>query len=101
MVVVGGGYTGLGAARTPARDGRSVAVLEQGNIGNGASAMNGGQTGPGVKLAIREVFKKCEPELGRQVWQATINSMTLLEETLAEEHVDGWAKQSVAQSERG
>ncbi|RMF00746.1 MAG: FAD-binding oxidoreductase [Chloroflexi bacterium] len=88
VVVVGGGYTGLGAGRTLARNGHSVAVLEQGNIGNGASAMNGGQAGPGVKLAIQEVFKKYGPELGRQVWQATLDSMTLLEETLAEENID-------------
>lgn len=42
VAVVGGGYSGLSAAREAARCGASVAVLEAGHIGCGASGRNGG-----------------------------------------------------------
>lgn len=82
VAVVGGGYTGLGAARTLALAGHRVAVLEQGNIGYGASAMNGGQVGPGVKLGIESVFKQYGPDAGHEVWQATLDAIAALEATL-------------------
>ena len=43
-VVVGAGYTGLSAAITLARAGRSVIVLDKGRPGDGASTRNGGIT---------------------------------------------------------
>src|ERR1700728_3003498 len=49
VVVVGGGYTGLGSALELARRGRSVAVLDSGGIARGASSRNGGMVHPGVK----------------------------------------------------
>ncbi|GAB4443452.1 MAG: FAD-binding oxidoreductase [Anaerolineae bacterium] len=88
VAVVGGGYTGLGAARALAQSGYRVAVLEQGNIGFGASAMNGGQVGPGVKLDIQSVFKQYGPEVGREVWQATLDAIAALEETLHSEQIE-------------
>jgi glycine/D-amino acid oxidase-like deaminating enzyme len=42
FVIVGGGFTGLSAALTIARQGRSVAVLDRGQPGFGASTRNGG-----------------------------------------------------------
>lgn len=88
VAVVGGGYTGLSAARTLAQNGSSVVVLEQGQIGHGASSMNGGQYGPGVKLDIESVFKKYGPELGREIWQATVKATNWLVDMLDEESID-------------
>ncbi len=88
VAVVGGGYTGLGAARALAKDGYRVAVLEQGQIGHGASAMNGGQAGPDIKLGIRKAFQKYGPELGREIWQATLESVALLEQILQTENIE-------------
>jgi len=48
-VVIGAGYTGLSAALHLAQAGRDVVVLESGQIGAGASGVNGGQVIPGVK----------------------------------------------------
>jgi glycine/D-amino acid oxidase-like deaminating enzyme len=65
-----------------------VAVLEQGHIGGGASSVNGGQVAPGLKLAARSVFKKYGPDLGRELWQASLAAVRHLEQTLAEEGID-------------
>ncbi len=47
VVIVGSGFTGLSAALTLLRNGRSVVVLERGSPGFGASTRNGGQIGSG------------------------------------------------------
>ena len=49
VVVVGGGIMGLSTALHAVRLGMSVQVLEAGEIGQGASGLNGGQVIPGLK----------------------------------------------------
>jgi glycine/D-amino acid oxidase-like deaminating enzyme len=49
LAVVGGGILGLSTALRAARSGRSVRVIEAGDIGAGASGLNGGQVIPGLK----------------------------------------------------
>jgi glycine/D-amino acid oxidase-like deaminating enzyme len=49
VIVVGGGIMGLSTALHAARLGMSVQVLEAGEIGQGASGLNGGQVIPGLK----------------------------------------------------
>ncbi len=88
VAVVGSGYTGLHAARTLAKGGASVAVLEQREIGGGASSVNGGQVAPGLKLNIQSAFKQFGPELGQELWQASLAGIRLLEQTLTEEGLD-------------
>ncbi len=45
FVIVGGGYTGLSAGLTIARQGKSVVVLDSSKPGFGASTRNGGNRG--------------------------------------------------------
>ncbi|MEM6680227.1 MAG: FAD-binding oxidoreductase [Pseudomonadota bacterium] len=52
VAVIGGGLTGLSAARTLARHGRSVLVLDAGAPGIGASSRNGGMIGGGHRMSI-------------------------------------------------
>src|ERR687898_3259437 len=58
VVVVGGGYTGLAAARTLARRGIDVTLLERHTLGWGASGRNGGFVLPGFKPEMEELDRK-------------------------------------------
>ncbi|MCL6707322.1 FAD-binding oxidoreductase [Pseudomonas sp. R2.Fl] len=49
LVVVGGGLQGLSTALEAARRGLGVRVIEAGELGGGASGLNGGQVIPGLK----------------------------------------------------
>ncbi|TXH32907.1 MAG: FAD-binding oxidoreductase [Rhodospirillaceae bacterium] len=50
LAIIGGGFIGLSTALHAAEIGCSVAAIEAGEIGYGASGRNGGQVNPGVKL---------------------------------------------------
>src|SRR6266545_3249207 len=58
VAIVGGGYTGLAAARALARRGADVTVLERHVIGWGASSRNGGFVLPGFKPDVEVLARK-------------------------------------------
>jgi glycine/D-amino acid oxidase-like deaminating enzyme len=58
VAVVGGGYTGLSAAMTLARAGRSVQVFEKSRPGEGASTRNGGIASGNLRLTFAEMIKR-------------------------------------------
>ncbi len=62
-VVVGGGYCGLSAAAELARRGRSVVVLDEHDLGWGASTRNGGMVLPELKAGPR-ALERAHGELG-------------------------------------
>lgn len=88
VAIVGGGYTGLSAARALAKSGAEVAVFERETIGWGASSRNGGMTMPGLKQSTQTVFKWYGQDKGREFWQASIDAITLLNEIVTEEKID-------------
>ena len=55
VLVAGAGLTGLSAARTLARAGKSVLVVDAGAPGIGASSRNGGMIGGGHRLSLDEM----------------------------------------------
>src|SRR5512139_2197920 len=57
VAIIGGGYTGLSAARTLAMQGARVAVLEAETMGWGASSRNGGMVLTGLKLGMQTIQK--------------------------------------------
>lgn len=71
ILVIGAGLTGLSAARTLARSGKSVLVLEAGNPGGGASSRNGGLIG-GVN---RLPFNLLEERYGKETATALTREM--------------------------
>lgn len=67
VAVVGAGFTGLSAALTLARAGRSVAVLEAGRPGEGASSRNGGMIGSGHRVGFAQASRDYGPEMARDL----------------------------------
>lgn len=73
VLVVGAGYTGLSAALTLARHGRSVLVLDAEQPGIGASSRNGGMLGPS--------FQKMDID-GMVAQHGEAHTMSVLQESM-------------------
>ena len=58
VVVVGAGLTGCSAARTLAKSGADVVVLDAQRPGFGASTRNGGMIGGGYRLSLEQMTKR-------------------------------------------
>ncbi len=88
VAVIGGGYTGLSAARTLAKSGATVVVLERETIGWGASSRNGGMTGCGLKRPAPAIFNRYGEKYGHIFWQASLEAFNLVKEFVFTEGVD-------------
>src|SRR2546423_3213082 len=87
VVIVGGGYTGMMAAARLAGHGRSVALLEKNELGWGASSRNGGMVLPGFKVDAVALLKRYG-DRGRQLYRASLDACTLVEETITANRID-------------
>jgi glycine/D-amino acid oxidase-like deaminating enzyme len=93
VAIIGGGYTGLSAARTLAKQDVGAAVLEANTIGWGASSRNGGMVLTGLKLDMQTVMKKYGREIARQLFQCSLESIDTVEQIVREENIDcGFAR---------
>lgn len=88
VMIVGSGLTGLTAALRLARGGKSVVVVDSGEIASGASSINGGMVSPDIKAGIKSIFDQHGPELGREMWQATVRSVDIVSDLAATESID-------------
>ena len=93
VAIIGGGYTGLSAAYTLANQGIDTAVLETETIGWGASSRNGGMALTGLKLPMQSVIKKHGRDLAKQLFQCSLDSVSVTEQIIQEEDIDcGFAR---------
>jgi glycine/D-amino acid oxidase-like deaminating enzyme len=88
VVVIGGGYLGINAARTLARAGARVTLLEAEELGFGGSTRNGGIVHPGYKWGPTTLIQRHGPETGRALWDETMAGYERIKRVIAEEAID-------------
>lgn len=88
VAVIGGGYTGLSAARALARAGASVVVLERERIGAGASSRNGGFVLPGYKADLSAIVRRHGVVRARALFQTSLAALDFVERTVREERIE-------------
>jgi glycine/D-amino acid oxidase-like deaminating enzyme len=88
VAIIGAGFTGLSAARSLAKRGVNVAVLEAETIGWGASSRNGGMVLTGLKLSVEQLVRRYGLEKARQMYAASIASIDLVEQIVRDEKID-------------
>jgi len=88
VAVIGAGFTGLSAARTLAKAGASVAVLEGQTIGWGASSRNGGMVLTGLKLGVNQLISMYGRERTQRMYAASLASIDCVEQIVREEGID-------------
>ncbi|SMQ86101.1 Glycine/D-amino acid oxidase [Devosia lucknowensis] len=94
VAVIGGGFTGLTAARELLIAGRSVAVLEAGQIGAGASGMNAGFVVPNfAKADPNAVRAKLGEQGGNALLRLVGDGANAVFRTIAEDGIDCDARQ--------
>ena len=88
VAVIGSGFTGLSAARTLAKRGAKIAVLEAETIGWGASSRNGGMVLTGMKLGVNKLISMYGRERTQRMYAASLASMDCVEQIVREEGID-------------
>jgi glycine/D-amino acid oxidase-like deaminating enzyme len=88
-LIVGGGFSGINAARILAKAGRSVLVCESGFAGYGASTRNGGMLGPSFhKLGVAGLKSHYGEERTNGILKESVGFVGFLQELLGEEGID-------------
>jgi len=87
VAVIGGGFTGLNAARKLAREGVRVALLEADHIGAGGSGRNGGHLNNGMAHGFGEAEAHFGAERARRIYKAYDRSIDMIEDVIAEENI--------------
>jgi glycine/D-amino acid oxidase-like deaminating enzyme len=87
VAIVGGGYTGLAAARALAHRGVDATVLERHTLGWGASSRNGGFVLPGFKPEMEELADRLGAERAGRMFQLSLEAMSYLANLIAEEGI--------------
>ncbi|WP_454280364.1 NAD(P)/FAD-dependent oxidoreductase [Sphingomonas sp. Marseille-Q8236] len=87
VVVVGGGFTGLSAARSLARSGAQVVVIEAGQVAGEASGRNGGQCNNGIAGDFGALAARFGLDRATAIYRAFDAGVDLVETIIAEEAI--------------
>ena len=88
VAVIGGGFTGLNAARSLAKAGARVALLEAETVGWGASGRNGGHLNNGIAHGYADAKAHLGAERAHALYRAYDRSIDMIEGIVAEEGID-------------
>jgi len=88
VVVIGAGFTGLGAALELAKGGASVLVLEADHVGAGGSGRNGGHLNNGIAHSFPAAIKHLGTARAVALYRAYDASIDTLERLIAEEGIE-------------
>jgi glycine/D-amino acid oxidase-like deaminating enzyme len=88
VAVIGGGITGLCAARALAKRGARVAVLEAQTMGWGASSRNGGMVLTGLKLGASILLARYGRELARALFKASVDAVVCVGQLVDDERIE-------------
>ena len=87
VAIIGGGFTGLGAALQLAKAGAKVIVLEADQVGSGASGRNGGHLNNGLAHSFLAAKAELGAERAIALYKAFDDSIDTLERLIAEENI--------------
>ena len=88
VAVIGGGFTGLAAARRLAKGGATVVVLEGGRVGSGASGRNGGHINNGLAHSYLAAKAEFGTDKAIALYRAFDDAVDTIERLVAEEAID-------------
>ena len=88
VAVVGSGYTGLSAALTVAREGRSVIVFDAEDAGWGCSSRNGGQCGAGLKPGLDGLTRRYGKSRAKAMYGDAMASLEYLVDFIEREQIE-------------
>lgn len=104
VVIVGGGYTGVAAARKLALQGARAVLLESRTLGWGASTRNGGIVHPGFKWSPQSLARRYGTDTARAVYAESVEAFELVTGLIRENAIDaelrtsGWLELAWAPS---
>jgi glycine/D-amino acid oxidase-like deaminating enzyme len=87
-VVVGGGYTGVAAARKLALQGARTVLLEAHELGWGASSRNGGIVHAGYKWGLSTLVRRHGRDLAHALFRETTEGIEFLAGLVRENEID-------------
>jgi glycine/D-amino acid oxidase-like deaminating enzyme len=88
VVVIGGGFTGLSAARTLAKKGIDVVLLEAGQVAGGASGRSGGHCNNGTAADLLGLAQRLGADEARRYYAMFDEAVDFVEAVVREEQID-------------